>query len=337
MNYKYGHYYDFSKINYFSEMNEVFSGIFDRSVKYYLNNRDGYEQKFALCKIVEYVQDLEKYLIGLINLGYVTTDNVNLVKDSFKNLDTIGLLNSSYHGGIYGITDSRRIEINPNLRNSNTLSASERTLLYISHEMGHRLHFGWSNRMQLNGMLADSQIKDCYRKLPNQEQMYIYSGFDMLDEALAQDRAEEIAYYFANRVRPQLSLRSTYLFNKKPFKTNYDYYGEFQELAIKFGKTLRNITKDDSKVLKQLGQTAIDNDFVKKIEYEYRSNNNLIDLFALIHAMGTIKEAAYEVFGMGTRNTILKSARALETFNSITNKIIMSKKPKIKIMNVRKK
>ena len=150
MDYTYDHYYDFSKIPNFREMNEVFAGIFDRSVKYYIRNRDGYDQTFALRKIVEFVRDLEKSLIGLINLGYVTTSNIELIKREYKSLDTIGLLESSFRGGIYGISYSKRIEFNPNLSGSRTLSNSERTLLYVCHEMGHRFHEGWKEPKYIN-------------------------------------------------------------------------------------------------------------------------------------------------------------------------------------------
>ena len=82
--YTYDHYFDFSESKYFGEMNDVFSGIFDRSVNYYLSRPDGYPQQFALRKLVEYVRDLEKSLIGLIDLGYVTRDNLELVKNAYK-------------------------------------------------------------------------------------------------------------------------------------------------------------------------------------------------------------------------------------------------------------
>ena len=94
--YTYDHYYDFSTNPYFSEMNDVFSGIFDRSVQYYFNKNDGYQQQFALRKLVEYVRDLEKSLVGLINLGYVTTANVDLIKKSYKELDLNKFYNKIY-------------------------------------------------------------------------------------------------------------------------------------------------------------------------------------------------------------------------------------------------
>lgn len=316
--YTYEHYFDFSTNPYFSEMNEVFSGIFDRSIQYYLKNSDGYEQRFAFKKLVEYVRNLEKSLVGLIDLGYVTTSNVQLVKDTYKGLDTIGLLNSAYKGRIYGLTNNKRIEINPNLGNKGPLTGSERTLLYVCHEMGHRFHFGWTKN-NLNTILADKKVQELSKKLTPENQSYVYSGLSLLDEALTQDRAEEIAYYFAGKKRQPLTPKMSRLFNGRPFGTNFDYYGELQEPAIRFGKTLSGISKDTSQTLKTLGRAAIDSRFAHKIENEYRSKDKLLELFALIHSMGVIKEATYEVFGMGLGNALPRSKNALELFERLTD------------------
>ena len=304
MTYRYDHYYDFSKVPNFTEMNEVFSALFDRSVKYYLSNSDGY---------------LEKYLIGLINLGYVTTSNLELVKASFKSLDTIGLLNSRFRGGIYGITDSRRIEINPNLASSRTLDSSERTLLYISHEMGHRLHFDWTNKLNVNTILSDKKVSEYHQRLPQDLRNFIYYGYDLLDEALTQDRAEDIAYYFAGKNRPELTPRRSRLFDGEIFSTNFDYYGELQTPAIMFAKSLKNISKDDRYAMKQISKAAIDRRFSKKIENEFRSTDRIVDLYAILHAMGMIKEASYEVFGMSGNKALSKSKRALSLLKSLTS------------------
>ena len=51
MNYSYGHYYDFSKYPFLSEMNEVFSRIFDRSIKYYLQKPDDIIKNLLLRKL----------------------------------------------------------------------------------------------------------------------------------------------------------------------------------------------------------------------------------------------------------------------------------------------
>lgn len=318
--YTYDHYFDFSTHPYFSEMNDVFSGIFDRSVQYYFNKNDGYQQQFALRKIVEYVRDLEKSLVGLINLGYVTTENVDLIKKSFKELDTIGLLDSKFKGRIYGVTYdvSKRIEINPNLGSSKTLSSEDRTLLYVAHEMGHRFHYGWTNPRNLNFIFNEPKVYELYKKLTPQNQRYIYSGLSLLDEAVAQDRAEEIAYYFAGKQRPALTPKMSRLFNGRPFRTNFDYYGELQEPAIRFGKTLKGVSKNTNETLKSLGRAAIDNRFTTKVENEYRANDDLTGLFALIHSMGVMKEAAYEAFGMGTGEALPRSKKALELFESLT-------------------
>lgn len=318
ISFSYEHYYDFSTNPYFREMNDVFSGIFDRSVRYYLNNTDGYERQFALRKIAEYVRDLEKSLVGLIDLGYVTTNNLELVKRTYMGLDTIGLLNSSHRGRIYGVTNQNRIEINPNLCGSSTLTSTERTLLYVCHEMGHRFHFKWTDPKNLNGMMKNPKVQEIYQKLSSENQIFIYNGYDLLDEVLTQDRAEEIAYYFAGKQRPPLTPKMSRLFNRRPFRTNFDYYGELQEPAILFGKTLKGISKDTSKTLKTLSRAALDDNFTKKIENEYRSKNALDDLFVLIHSMGVIKEASYEVFGMGTTNAISKSKHALDLIEKLT-------------------
>ena len=330
MSYAYNRFYDFSKTSNFTEMNKVFLEIYNRSVKYYLKKPDGYEQKYALSKLNEYVQALEKSLIGLINLGYVTTSNLEFIKDTYKGIDTIGLLNSRYPAGVLGVTDYNRIEVNPKLVNSKTLTSEDKTLLCICHEIGHRFHFEWKKREYIDSLLKNPKILEFHQKLKKLIQELVYSGYELLDEALSEDRAEEITYYFAGKKRPEPTYRQSKLFNGSPFKSNFSYYGELQEPAIMFGKTLRNIGKKESDIMRQLGKAAIDPKFAIKIEKEFRENNRLDDLYALLHSMGTIKEATYEVYGMSEKNTIPNTENALKVINALTNEIASYNKKYIK-------
>lgn len=325
MTYTYQHKYDFSKSVYFGEMNEVFSKIYDNSIKYYLAHPDGYNKKNAFQKIAEYVQDLEIYLDGLVKQKYVSVSNVEHVKDTIKGIKTVGLLNSSWKNRIYGITLTDRIEVNPYLGPNGNLTRSDRTLLYIGHEVGHRFHSEWTNYESVQGLINDPDVKEIHKGLQTERQGYIYYGYDLLSEALTQDMAENIVYARKGMPRPRLSTYQKSIFGREPYQANFDFYGELQTPAVKFGRILRGVGKSsqspDSEILHDLAKRAISKDFAREVEQEFKADGCKLDLFQLLHYMGIVKDASYGMFGMSHyKDSLRLSQDALHQINRISVK-----------------
>ena len=105
----------------------------------------------------------------------------------------------------------------------------------------------------------------------NEDRQLMYDGFSLLDEATTQDRAENITYYFSLKIRPLMYKCSTQLFDRKPFETNFNYYGEFQVPTISFAKTLRCIGKlsDDELVMEEFDKRSLSDEFSSRIFDEY--------------------------------------------------------------------
>ena len=95
----------------------------------------------------------------------------------------------------------------------------------------------------------------------------------MLDEVTTQNRAEDFVYEFSGKRRSELSYHTNVrMFNSEAYRSNFDYYGELQEPAIMFARTLRGIGKenDDAKVLDMLSQRALLPNFLDKWQLLYR-------------------------------------------------------------------
>ena len=106
----------------------------------------------------------------------------------------------------------------------------------------------------------------------NQKQL-IYDGFSLLDESTTQDRAEDISYFYAHKQRPNIEryVDSRGMYDREPYKTNYDFYGELQEPATIFARTLRGIGKieDDMETISALSKRALNPNFINSIINEY--------------------------------------------------------------------
>lgn len=218
--------------------------------------------------------------------------------------------------GIYGQyrDDEKILYINPELHSDQILSSDERTRLYICHELGHIQNSKW-----MSNLIVILNNINC----SNEDKQLMYNGFSLLDEATTQDRAENIAYYFSSKRRPNMAQRVTALFDGKPHKTNFDYYGEFQVPTIDFARTLRGIGKleDIDLVMKEFGIRALKEDFSKKIFEEYTTDGQISNLYYLLKRLGIIKNAAYAAFGYGDPRHINQSSLALAEYNQLVGKL----------------
>lgn len=270
------------------------------------------------------VQNLEEYLYYI----YQKTPEAfyNSIKSIITNLKVISVLPKNMRG-IYGKTEpeNKVIYINPDLRSSKYLTGEERTRLYMAHELGHLINYDWKNKVieYVNRQLREN-------KWTLEEAQLFYDGFALLDESTTQNRAENFTYEFSRKQRHGLCTTSdSRLFNGETYKTNFDYYGELQESAIMFARTLRGIGKvnDDTKVLDMLSERAMFPDFFDNILNEYSRDGQMVNLIKEALYMGAIKKASYAKFGQDDRKYLGESKVNLDRLKDLTSRMRNKREP----------
>ncbi|MCR5186571.1 MAG: hypothetical protein K6D97_05600 [Clostridia bacterium] len=309
-----GDHFNFKEYNrpvadYIQQLRENSFAYFDEQVK---AKQVRAEERDALK---DCLRDVAHYLYYLYEQSPKEFGKVfNSIKENAK---TICLLPIGKRG-IYGRTefDSKRIHINPNFERSSTLTGNQRRALYLAHEMGHVINHAW---MQKVLAYVDDQKKRGL--MSDKDRWLMFNGFRLLDEAIAQNEAENFIYARCQKNRPPRIMRGIggELFNGKGYLTNFDYYGEMQEPAIMFARTLRGIgkIKSDTKALDMLSKRAQSPDFFDRILYEYTRDGHKETLKEELFLMGALNEASYATFGGGEKSYIPKSGENLRKFREI--------------------
>lgn len=300
--------YDESVAEYIRELKENSFAYFDKQVA---AKQVRAEEKDAL-------KDCLRSAIYYLYYLYKQSPNefehiLNSVKENTK---TICLLPIGSRGA-YGWTefDEKRIRINPEFKASSNLTGDERRALYVAHELGHVVNHPWMQKVMdyVDDQLIRGLMTDSDRRL-------MYSGFWLIDEATAQNTAENFIYAHTQKRRPPIVMyESGKLFNGKGYLSNFDYYGEMQEPAIMFARTLRGIGKvnDDTRALDMLSKRAQSPDFFDRVLYEYTRDNQMESLKKELLLLGTLKEASYAQFGRGDKTHLAKSEENLREFKKV--------------------
>ena len=294
-------------------INQLYSRSLELYAKRYAQNNPTDTPKIDIEKIEESLGYIDDYLYYFYQFS--DENFVSIFMNLIDNLKFVTVLPPSMRG-IYGQyrNAEKTLYINPKLHSNQRLSSDERIRLYICHELGHIQNSKW-----MSNLIVILNNINC----SNEDKQLMYNGFSLLDEATTQDRAENIAYYFSSKRRPNMAQRVTALFDGKPHKTNFDYYGEFQVPTIDFARTLRGIGKLEyiDLVMKEFGTRALKEDFSKKIFEEYTNDGQISNLYYLLKRLGIIKSAAYAVFGYSDPRYINQSSLALAEYNQLVRKL----------------
>lgn len=309
--------YDFG--SYTNYVKDYINAVYGKSLHFY---KETYAdsgistgtQSLDIVKIEQALGYLEEYLYYFYH--FYSDDFSKIFFNLLSKLEVISVFPPQKRG-LYGqfVEAAKTLLINPELHPSRCLTSDERTRLYMAHELGHIINSDWMG--QAKKIISESSVCDSSSK------ELAIDGFSLLDEAITQDRAEDIAYYFAHKIRPQRTSRRGSLFSGDVYTTNYDFYGELQQPAVMFSKTLRGIgsIEDDDLALRRLSGRALKSDFADDIFYEYEVDGQLTNLFELLKEMGTIKCASYATFGMDDASYILESKTAKDSVVRLTSSL----------------
>ena len=273
--------------------------------------------------LVEAVANTEQYLYYIYKKYPKKFEEVFGVLSN--DLKTIALLNRNSRG-IYGYADTngKTLYVRPFFDKSGSLRGKERAKLYTVHEIGHFINKRWMAKVEriLNDKVRSGNIKLDYGQL-------ICDGFTLLDEAIAQNRAENFVYEIGNKKRPKVKKYSD------GYSSNFDYYEEFQEPATLFARTLDGFGEelDDSTVLNMLSEKAFSSDFFNFIERQHNIPAKSSAFIKTMESMGLIKRAAYAKFGRADRIYLQKSKEYLDQFRKNVKEL---KKNSRNLENLRK-
>ena len=277
-----------------------------------------FKKEFA--KMHGFIKNVEEYLYY-----YYSKDKRNFhnVFTQVLKLEGISVLDDTDRG-IYGVTNhNNTIQINPDLSCNQYLTSEERTRLYVAHELGHMVNKTWMSQVT-------QYLKKQDQLNPNQKQLF-YDGFSLLNEATTQDRAEDIAYYYAQKQRPPLRkyVDPRGMYGGDTYQTNFDFYGELQEPAIIFSRTLRGIGKiqNDGQAMQALSKRALSPNFTNSIISEYQKDGQIGNLQREIPFLGTLKNASYARFGYADRSYLASSKVAFQNFKNIALKLRDNREP----------
>lgn len=270
--------------------------LYNRSISYTRDPRE-------IRNIEKYINYIEDYVRGLQEIGFMNSSNMNQILTQIGKIKTIRSLPIGQRG-IYGATmPDNSIYINPDLGGNRILSADERIRLYTFHELGHIVHGMYEQ--DINAYINSVATR---KKLNSKELEKVRMGFEMIDEATVQETAEKLAYRQAHKQRPQLRKykqsigNGRFLFGNRDIITNFDYYGELQCPAVMLAKTMRGIGTNESYrtfegLMSQLSQRSFEPNFVRDLAREYSEDGYEEQLIIILNRMGTIKDAAYGLFG----------------------------------------
>jgi hypothetical protein len=113
------------------------------------------------------------------------------------------------------------------------------------------------------------------------------------------------------------------MFNSEEYKSNFDYYGELQEPATMFAKTLRGIGKehDDVIALNILSERALSPNFFNTVLNEYSRDGQMAAFIKEVQYMGLLKRASYANFGYEDVSYLRNSKTYLERLKNITTQM----------------
>ena len=247
--------YDFG--NYNSSVVSFIESIYKNSLKL-LNDAmisdDNYSSyKDIIIKSIGYLEDYLFYMYSFNNEVFFQIFN-NLM----SKLKVISILpaDKSYK---YGDCDLNNgiIYINPSVQSTNGLDYDSRIRLNLCHNLGHITNDIWmkSAKDNLTNMVDDNKFYKISCRY----------GLRFIDEAISQNHAENITYYFLGKDRPVKKSRRSSLFGS--VLTNFDYYEELQEqitaFALFFVEPGRSIGSNEA--VNILSKMALKSDFIETI------------------------------------------------------------------------
>lgn len=275
--------------------------------------------------VEESMTALEYYYVSLIKLDLIDKTNYNNVLSRLKTVSSMRTLKGK-NSKLFGLTIEDDIYINPDIPSKNNLSRIEMKQLIASHELTHVINGLWVEESEAfsKSLTQIPNIKILLKSKGLDKKDYIKLGLDMIDEIVAEETSEKVAYRLSGKSRPAKSYFRDKGYIGRGYYSNLTYYGEFQDIVTKFARELSFLkctekTKDEE-VLNRLIRASFRRGFLINLGEELTKNPERLENFVLMLAyMGKIKDGAYTVIGLsasGEKNV----GKYFDMFDSLIEK-----------------
>lgn len=248
------------------------------------------EEMRGRCTNPQIVQYIKDYIQAGYKTGFINDKNLTHVINKFMNVERFADL-PPQNRGIYGATfnnnNSPRLTvcINPELDDYNRE-------LFAFHEFNHVIMDGNVERVgnSIGSMRPDiiAQVQD---------------GYTVVEEAIAQNAAEEMMCSLHNRQRPLSTPQQDPTIPNIKFNSNFGYYGLYQPIVSKFARTMRGIgslrQQDGENVyLNALSARAFNPNFMENIINEYQRDGHFKDLMNSFNQLGIVYRVKQKSIGV---------------------------------------
>ena len=310
------------------EFRSNLSSLEIRSVKHYWdeiqNEKNNYEKQKEVSIISTFTEDMEYYFYTLLQMKYIDQSNINYVIHSFSNISFVEPMPKDLRK-FFGLTSEKKIYINPEMNGFHHLNDKDFKQLIISHELGHILNCSWKEESVrfAEELYSNPRVRKILKNMGLDQFEYLKEGFELLDEVITQELAEEVTYFKMNKKRPRKECRQDKaIFEFQPYYTNFLLYGEFEDVAIAFAKTISSLhchsNDSDDVVLQKLVKASFDKDFISKMKDEFLNESVRLDFFIMMLAiMGKMKDATYQFVGLNQHHHSLSINPMISSYYEI--------------------
>lgn len=234
---------------------------------------DNYSDALNLTN--EFCSNIVNYFHYLEKCGYISKEELQGEKQKIMSeINKVALLPANKRN-LFGDCQpqEKTIYINPNI-------SKEERKLFLFHELAHL-------------SLSSNKVIDKPYNINGKYRFSHIYGYQALDEAMAQDIAENLYYKSRNENRPSVYNQQDRILGEYTFPSNYRYYGLYQPITAMFARTLNNC-----KSIADLSKRAIKGNLLEYIINEYSATGRIEQLDNVFNAIGNIFAGKMKSFGL---------------------------------------
>ena len=312
-----------TKHNYNDKISDYLEKLYFDSYTHYIKITDNINSSISNYNIdITYniIENVDNYIFSLVRLGYIDNDNL---EDFLRGIDGIKsilpiYLDSYSEGKITG----SRIFVNTNSNNSN-LDSSEVLRLRTFYMVTSFIHkFYRRNTDRTFSLLVGylNNLDDSLDLSQERKNFYTYNGFSCLDSVLSEDISLDVNCFIKGQDRDKLHIDSNPLiFDGESYSTNFNKYGEIQDIFLLFSKSVVDSSLDS---LFLLSKMSLSKDFIYNLYCEFLRYGLVREFVHILMYFGIFKDSLDFLYGDNNIYPSLEmSSKSKKLFKDLNRKI----------------